>query len=85
MIHLRALALEMGNLSNSELRRLLGWLSRDLEKAVATLTVRQRECIVLIYVGGHTEEETAAKMGIDQSTVTQHKNAAIHRLRKMFQ
>ena len=74
----------MGNLNASELRRLLSWLSDDLEKAVATLTVRQRECIVLIYIEGHTEEEVAAKLDISQQAVTIHKSRAIQKLQEMF-
>ena len=75
----------MGNLGLPELRRLLGWLPEDIRCAVATLTPRQRECVLLLFVMEYTEEEVAAELDIDRSTVTQHKNAAIQKLREMFQ
>jgi RNA polymerase sigma factor (sigma-70 family) len=73
-----------GKLTPSELERLLGWLPENICEAVASLTVRQRECIVLIFVDGHTEEEAAAKMGISQSHVNRHKSMAIQKLKEMF-
>ena len=74
----------MANLTTSELERLLGWLSRDYERAVSKLTVRQQECVVLIFVEEYTEEEVADRLGIDQRTVAWHKREALQKLKEMF-
>jgi DNA-directed RNA polymerase specialized sigma24 family protein len=45
------------------------------------LTERQRQVLTMIYLEGKTAKETAESMGIDESTVTHHKQKGLTRLR----
>lgn len=46
------------------------------------LTERQRECVLLYYFQGLTQEEIAGRLGINKSTVCLHLQKARERLRQ---
>ena len=72
-------------LAQEDFDRLLGWLPSDsIESAIKLLTIRQRECIVLIFVDGCTEEEAAAILGVSRQAVQKNKSMGIQKLREMF-
>ncbi len=74
----------MANLTPFEIERLLGGLPEHICNAVASLTIRQKECLVLIFVDGCTEEEAATKLGITRQAVGKHKSIGIQKLQEMF-
>jgi len=59
-------------------------LSIDLQRAVARLTLRQRQALLLVYVFGLTESEAAKALGIRQQVVCRAVSAALQNLKKMF-
>jgi len=57
---------------------------RAVRKAMAEhLTARQNECLTLYYLRGHPQREIAARLGIHQTTVSQHVQYAIKKLRRL--
>lgn len=75
----------MRSLCPFELQRLLGRLPMDVNRAAKSLTQRQQECLALLFIEGHTEEETADILGLSRDLVSYHKKQALQTLRKMFQ
>jgi RNA polymerase sigma factor (sigma-70 family) len=53
----------------------------ELDSAIAALPRRQRDALVLYYMGGRTEKEVAREMGCARGTVAAHLSAAVSRLR----
>jgi len=53
----------------------------ELDAAIASLPRRQRDALVLYYMGGRTEEEVAREMGCARGTVAAHLSTAVNRLR----
>ena len=51
-----------------------------LQSALAMLTDRQRQCLVLVVVDNATQEDAAKELGISQATVAWHVAAAIEHL-----
>lgn len=47
------------------------------------LTDRQNECMTLYYLRGHPQREIAARLGIHQTTVSQHVQYALKKLRRL--
>lgn len=54
----------------------------DLARALGRLPRRQRDAIVLRYIGDFTEAQTAAMLGISLGTVKQHTSRGLARLRR---
>ncbi len=50
----------------------------------AGLTPRQRECLTLYYLKGLDQWEIAARLGIHQTTVSQHIKYALEKLRRVL-
>lgn len=48
------------------------------------LTDRQNQCLTLYYLQGHPQREIAARLGIHQTTVSQHIHYALGKLRRFF-
>lgn len=46
-----------------------------------TLTKKQRQVMIGMYIEGHTQQNMADIMGIDRTTVREHRDAAIKRIR----
>jgi RNA polymerase sigma factor (sigma-70 family) len=59
-------------------------LSMDIRRAVAQLTARQQQALLLVYIIGMTEEETASALGVRQQTVNESLKSSIQKLQKMF-
>ena len=56
---------------------------RKVRKIMAqNLTARQNECLTLYYLRGHPQREVAARLGIHQTTVSQHVQYALKKLRR---
>jgi len=47
------------------------------------LTDRQNECLTLYYLRGHPQREIAARLGIHQTTVSQHLQYGLKKLRRL--
>ncbi|NLY00131.1 MAG: sigma-70 family RNA polymerase sigma factor [Rhodopirellula sp.] len=57
---------------------------REVRKAMAwSLTTRQNECLTLYYLHGQPQREIAARLGIHQTTVSQHVQYALKKLRRV--
>lgn len=56
----------------------------DLQRALLRLSRRQREVVVLRYLGGRTEAEVAAILGCSVGTVKQHSSRALAALRGLL-
>jgi len=55
---------------------------REVMRAMAlSLTSRQNECLILYYLRGHPQREIAARLGIHQTTVSQHIRYALKKLK----
>lgn len=54
----------------------------DLIRALAQLSARQRECVVLIEALGFTYREASELLGISRSSVQRHTERALAKLRK---
>jgi len=55
---------------------------REVREAMArNLTARQNECLSLYYLQGHPQREIAARLGIHQTTVSQHIRYALKKLK----
>lgn len=59
-------------------------LSMDIRRAVARLTARQQQAILLVYIIGMTESEAADALGIDLSNVSRALDRALQAVRKIF-
>ena len=59
-------------------------LSRDMRRAVAKLTPRQREVVLLVYVIGLNRVEAAKGLGISQQRASQLLARSIAVLKKEF-
>ena len=46
------------------------------------LTDRQNECLTLYYLQGHPQRQIATRLGIHQTTVSQHLQYALKKLRR---
>jgi RNA polymerase sigma-70 factor (sigma-E family) len=57
----------------------------DLYRALAALPKRQREVVVMRYLGDQSEEQTAALLGVSVGTVKTHASRGIGRLREVIQ
>lgn len=57
----------------------------DLYAALHELPKRQREAVVLRYLGDQSEEQTAALLGLSVGTVKTHASRGIARLREVIQ
>lgn len=57
----------------------------DLYAALATLPKRQREAVVLRYLGDQSEEQTAALLGLSVGSVKTHASRGLARLREVIQ
>lgn len=56
---------------------------REVRKVMTrNLTARQNECLTLYYLRGHPQREVAARLGIHQTTVSQHIRYAVKKLRR---
>lgn len=56
---------------------------REVRRAMAwSLTIRQNECLTLYYLRGHPQREVAARLGIHQTTVSQHIKYALKKIRR---
>ena len=62
-----------------------GYLPLDLYRAVATLSPRQRQTTLLVYVVGMTQEETAAALGIPSENVCNALAVSIKKLQKILE
>lgn len=57
---------------------------REVRKAmVQSLTARQNECLTLYYLRGYPQREIAARLGIHQTTVSQHIRYGLKKLRRV--
>ncbi len=56
----------------------------DVERALRQLPRRQREVVVLRYIGDLAVAEVAAVLGVSQGTVKAHQHSALRRLRKLL-
>lgn len=54
----------------------------DLQRALSSLPRRQREVVVLRFLGGLTEVEVASTLGCSVGTVKQHSSRALSSLRR---
>jgi RNA polymerase sigma factor (sigma-70 family) len=54
----------------------------DLQNALAALPTEQRHCVQLVYFGGLTHHEVAAKLDIPPGTVKSRLRLALNRLRQ---
>ena len=57
----------------------------DLYAALADLPRRQREAVVLRYLGDQSEEQTAALLGLSVGSVKTHASRGLARLREVIQ
>jgi RNA polymerase sigma factor (sigma-70 family) len=57
----------------------------DLYAALAVLPKRQREAVVLRYLGDQSEEQTAALLGLSVGSVKTHASRGLARLREVIQ
>lgn len=57
----------------------------DLYAALAELPKRQREAVVLRYLGDQSEEQTAALLGLSVGSVKTHSSRGLARLRAVIQ
>ena len=57
----------------------------DLYAALAELPKRQRETVVLRYLGDQSEEQTAALLGLSVGSVKTHASRGLSRLREVIQ
>jgi len=58
------------------------WALQDqLQKALGTLTQRQRDCLLLTHWGGFSYAETAAMLGLRPGSVAAHRDKALRKLR----
>ena len=56
---------------------------REVKKAMEEhLTARQSECLMLYYLEGCAQREIAERLGIHQTTVSQHVQYALKKLRR---
>jgi RNA polymerase sigma factor (sigma-70 family) len=53
----------------------------DLERQIMQLPARQRECLLLYYVEGYTQQEIAKRLGCARQSVSIHLARARARLR----
>jgi len=53
----------------------------DMERALDTLTRKQRRALILCIIEGYTQVEAAGIMGVSQQTVQDHLRAAIGKAR----
>ena len=56
----------------------------DLRQAIAALPPRRRACVVLRYLGGMTEAQTAQVLGITPGTVKSQTHKALRQLRQQL-
>jgi RNA polymerase sigma factor (sigma-70 family) len=56
----------------------------DVDGALSALTEKQQTAVILTYVWGLTQQETANRMGVDQTVVRDHLRAAIRAMKKFF-
>lgn len=57
---------------------------REVRKAmVQSLTARQNECLTLYYLRGYPQREIATRIGIHQTTVSQHIQYGLKKLRRV--
>lgn len=57
---------------------------REVRKEMArSLTSRQNECLILYYLRVHPQREIASRLGIHQTTVSQHIRYALKKLRRI--
>jgi RNA polymerase sigma factor (sigma-70 family) len=57
----------------------------DLYRALTQLPRRQREVVVLRFLGDQTEEQTAALLGVSAGSVKTHGSRGLSRLRELIQ
>jgi len=58
---------------------------REVRKAMAEhLTARQSECLTLYYLRSKRQREVAARLGIHQTTVSQHIRYALKKMRNLL-
>ena len=55
----------------------------DVDGALSALTEKQQTAVILTYVWGLTQQETANRMGVDQTVVRDHLRAAIRAIKKI--
>jgi RNA polymerase sigma-70 factor, ECF subfamily len=55
--------------------------NRKLREAVATLTDKEQQAIILAYFGGHSYVEVASLLGLPEGTVKSHIRSGLSRLR----
>lgn len=67
---------ERARFVRSKMRKVREIMARDL-------TARQNECLTLYYLRGHTQGEIAARLGIHQTTVSQHVQYGLRKLRRL--
>lgn len=58
----------------------LPWVEPGLPAALARLSARQREAVVLVHGYGYTHEEAARMLGLARSTVQNHAERGIAKL-----
>jgi len=57
---------------------------REVRRAMTrNLTSRQNECLTLYYLRGHPQREIAGRLGIHQTTVSQHIRYGLKKLRRV--
>lgn len=57
----------------------------DLQRALVRLSWEQRVAIVLVHAHGHTYADTARMMGMPVTTITNHVNRGLARLRRILE
>ena len=60
----------------------LPMIEPELPRALAELTDRQRVCVALVYAYGWTHQETADLLGLSRSSVQNHVERGLARLRR---
>jgi len=60
------------------------FLPIDLQRAVARLTLRQRQVLLLVHVTGMTEEQIASAIGVSHQAVNRLLKSSIQKLQKLF-
>lgn len=59
-------------------------LSIDLRRAVAQLTVRQQQAVLLVHIIGMTESEAADALDRTQQAVNKSLKSSVQKLQKIF-
>jgi len=58
---------------------------REVRKAMSRhLTSRQNECLTLYYLRSHVQREIGSRLGIHQTTVSQHIRHSLKKLRRLL-